>query len=94
MELYSRTGQLYKRLVQTNAEDGFNVFRTPTDAAAPTGNWNCKVKIGGAVFEKKLKIETVMPNRATQLQLSTNKAKLLQEDSKFKKRMEISSYSH
>jgi uncharacterized protein YfaS (alpha-2-macroglobulin family) len=63
MELYSPTGQLYKRMVQTNAEDGFNVFRTATDAASPTGNWNCKVKIGGAIFEKKLKIETVMPNR-------------------------------
>lgn len=63
MELYSPTGQLYKRMVQTNAEDGFNVFKTATDAASPTGNWNCKVKIGGAVFEKKLKIETVMPNR-------------------------------
>jgi uncharacterized protein YfaS (alpha-2-macroglobulin family) len=63
MELYAPSGQLYKRLVQTNPEDGFNVFRTATDAAAPTGNWNCKVKVGGAVFEKKLKIETVMPNR-------------------------------
>lgn len=63
MELYAPTGQLYKRLVQTNDKDGFNVFRTATDAAAPTGNWNCKVKIGSAVFEKKLKIETVMPNR-------------------------------
>jgi uncharacterized protein YfaS (alpha-2-macroglobulin family) len=63
MELYSPAGQLYKKLVQTNADDGFNVFKTATDAAAPTGNWLCKVKIGGAVFEKKLKIETVMPNR-------------------------------
>lgn len=63
MELYSPQGQLYKRIVQTNAADGFNVFRTATDASSPTGNWTCKVKIGGAVFEKKLKIETVMPNR-------------------------------
>ncbi len=63
MELYAPNGQLYKKLVQTNAADGFNVFKTNTDAAAPTGNWNCKVKVGGAIFEKKLKIETVMPNR-------------------------------
>ena len=63
MELVSPKGQLYKRLVKTNAEDGFNVFRTATDAAAPTGNWLCRVKVGGASFEKKLKIETVMPNR-------------------------------
>ena len=63
MEIISPRGQLYKRLVQTNADDGFNVFRTATDADAPTGNWICRVKAGGATFEKKLKIETVMPNR-------------------------------
>ena len=63
MEIISPRGQLYKRIVQTNADDGFNVFRTATDADAPTGNWICRVKAGGATFEKKLKIETVMPNR-------------------------------
>lgn len=63
MELISPRGQLYKRLVQPNAGDGFNVFKTATDTEAPTGNWNCIVKVGGARFEKRLKIETVMPNR-------------------------------
>jgi len=63
MEIISPRGQLYKRIVQTNADDGFNVFRTATDADAPTGNWICRVKAGGATFEKKLKIDTVMPNR-------------------------------
>jgi len=63
MELYSPRGQLYKKMVSTNAADGFNVFRTATNPEAPTGNWTCKMKIGGAVFEKRLKIETVMPNR-------------------------------
>ena len=63
MELISPKGQLYKRMVLKNNADGFNVFRTSTDAAAPTGNWLCRVKLGGAVFEKKLKIETIMPNR-------------------------------
>lgn len=63
MAIISPRGQLYKRLVQTNADDGFNVFRTATDADAPTGNWICRVKAGGATFEKKLKVETVMPNR-------------------------------
>ncbi len=63
MELYAPSGQLYKKMIQLNPADGFNVFKTATDAGAPTGNWNCKVKIGGALFEKKLKIETVMPNR-------------------------------
>jgi uncharacterized protein YfaS (alpha-2-macroglobulin family) len=63
MEMISPRGQLYKRIVQTKAKDGFNVFRTVTDADAPSGNWICRVKAGGAVFEKKIKIETVMPNR-------------------------------
>lgn len=63
MELISPKGQLYKRLVAKNTDDGFNVFRTATDANAPTGNWNYRVKLGGAVFEKRIKIETVMPNR-------------------------------
>jgi len=63
LELISPRGQLYKKLVKTNAVDGFNVFQVPTNAEAPTGNWLCKVKIGGATFEKKVKIETVMPNR-------------------------------
>jgi uncharacterized protein YfaS (alpha-2-macroglobulin family) len=63
LELITPEGQLYKRIVATNANDGFNVFKTVTDASAPTGNWLCRVKAGGAVFEKRLKIETVMPNR-------------------------------
>jgi alpha-2-macroglobulin len=63
MELISPKGQLYKRMVAKNSADGFNVFKTATDANAPTGNWICRVKLGGAVFEKRLKIETVMPNR-------------------------------
>lgn len=76
MELISPQGQLYKRLVQPNAEEGFNVFRTATDASAPTGNWICRVKIGGSVFEKRLKIETVMPNRL-KIDLNFGSAKAL-----------------
>lgn len=63
LELFSPRGQLYKRMVQPLSDERFNVFRLASAADAPTGNWLCKVKIGGAVFEKKLKIETVMPNR-------------------------------
>ena len=63
LELITPEGQLYKRIVATNANDGFNVFRTATDATAPTGNWLCRIKAGGAVFEKRLKIETIVPNR-------------------------------
>ena len=61
--LFSPQGQLYKKLVQTNGIDGFNVFKTTTEQSSPTGNWLVRVKVGGAVFEKRIKIETVMPNR-------------------------------
>ena len=63
MDLISPKNQLYKKIIKTNAEDGFNIFRTATDVTAPTGNWICRIKVGGASFEKKIKIETVMPNR-------------------------------
>ena len=61
--LISPQGQLYKKLIQTNAVDGFNIFKTTTEQSSPTGNWLARVKVGGAVFEKTIKIETVMPNR-------------------------------
>jgi alpha-2-macroglobulin len=61
--LISPQGQLFKKMVQANAVDGFNVFKANTDAASPTGNWLVKIKVGGAVFEKRIKVETVMPNR-------------------------------
>ncbi len=61
--LFTPQGQLYTHSVQTEAEDGFYLFKTSTDAASPTGNWLAKVKVGGAVFEKRIKVETIMPNR-------------------------------
>jgi uncharacterized protein YfaS (alpha-2-macroglobulin family) len=63
MDLISPKGQLYKKILAKNSSDGFNIFRTATDADAPTGNWLCRVKLGGSVFEKQIKIETIMPNR-------------------------------
>ncbi len=60
---FTPQGQLYRQAMQTSGTDGFYVFKTATDASAPTGNWLAKIKVGGAVFEKRIKIETVMPNR-------------------------------
>ncbi len=62
-ELYTPNGQLYTQKVQANADEGFNVFKVSTEKSSPTGNWLAKVKVGGAVFEKRIRIETVMPNR-------------------------------
>lgn len=61
--LYNPNGQLYRKMVSTSGLEGLYTFRTATDPSAPTGNWNAKVKVGGSTFEKRIKIETIMPNR-------------------------------
>lgn len=63
LELFTPQGQLYKKIIQPYSPKGLHVFRVTTDAGAPTGGWNCKVKVGGAVFTKRIKVETIMPNR-------------------------------
>jgi alpha-2-macroglobulin len=62
-ELYNPQGQLYSRHVKSSGVNGFYSMALPTSQEVPTGNWNLKVKAGGIVFEKILKIETVKPNR-------------------------------
>ena len=63
LELYTPQGQLNKRIIQTKSLNGFYAFRLATEKGAPTGNWQAKVKVGGAIFQKAIKIETIMPNR-------------------------------
>ncbi|MBS1735289.1 MAG: hypothetical protein JSS98_01635 [Bacteroidetes bacterium] len=63
LELYTPRGQVFQKLVQNNTNEGFNVFRIATSTNSPTGNWLAKIKIGGATFEKRIRVETVMPNR-------------------------------
>src|SRR5690606_2116613 len=38
-------------------------FRIPTSPGDPTGNWHAELSIGGAKFNKTLKVETIKPNR-------------------------------
>ncbi|WP_207532994.1 alpha-2-macroglobulin family protein [Desertivirga arenae] len=63
LELYTPQGQLYKKQSQNKSLNGFYSFKTSTEPSSPTGNWTAKVKAGGALFEKRLRIETIMPNR-------------------------------
>ncbi|MBF0120110.1 MAG: hypothetical protein HQK79_14850 [Desulfobacterales bacterium] len=62
-ELLNPKGQLIKLIKKTEGLNGFYNFQTSTDIDAPTGDWTAKIKVGGAVFEKPVKIATVMPNR-------------------------------
>jgi uncharacterized protein YfaS (alpha-2-macroglobulin family) len=63
MELYNPKGQLYKRVNALQHINGFYTFTTVTNPDDITGSWTAKVKVGGALFTKNLRIETVKPNR-------------------------------
>lgn len=62
-ELRNPKGQLEKRIVKTDNIQGIYNFTFSTDSEAPTGNWRADVRVGGEVFSKKIKIETIKPNR-------------------------------
>lgn len=63
MELTDPKGRLYKKLVKTSSVNGFYTFTIPTEEKVPTGNWNAKVRAGGASFYKTIRVETIKPNR-------------------------------
>jgi uncharacterized protein YfaS (alpha-2-macroglobulin family) len=63
MELYNPKGQKYTKMVKTLGLNGFYCFAISTRADVPTGNWQAKVVVGGATFTKRVKIETIKPNR-------------------------------
>jgi alpha-2-macroglobulin len=62
-ELLDARGNLVEKQVKNQGVDNFYTFITPTNPEAATGNWKAKMSVGGAVFEKRLKIEHVKPNR-------------------------------
>ncbi len=62
-ELMNSRGQVVQKMVRSKSENGFFNFTCQTSPDAPTGNYQATVRVGGAVFSKTLKIETVKPNR-------------------------------
>jgi uncharacterized protein YfaS (alpha-2-macroglobulin family) len=56
-------GQIKAKGVETNSTAGFYPLHLSTHPDDPTGNWQLAVEVGGANFQKTLKIETVKPNR-------------------------------
>lgn len=63
LELYNPLGQLYTRQIRTRGELGLYTFALPTEADAPTGVWNARITVGGVTFDKRLRIESIKPNR-------------------------------
>ena len=62
-DLVDPRGQLVRTVTRTQSTDGFYAFEVATSPDAPTGNYTGRVSVGGATFDKTLKVETVMPNR-------------------------------
>ncbi len=63
MELYNPMEQLYLRKTQTKGELGLYAFEMPTEPDALTGAWRVDVQVGGVTFTKRVRIETIKPNR-------------------------------
>lgn len=62
-ELISPSEQKVDIQVHMLRDRRLTVVRTATDKAAVTGNYTARFSVGGAVFEKKIRIETIKPNR-------------------------------
>ena len=62
-ELINPLGQVVDKRVLTENINGFYPVQVKTAADAPTGNWQAQVTVGNAVFSKRVKIETIKPNR-------------------------------
>ncbi len=63
LEITDPHGKLTHKLVATEGTKGFYKFTVVTDETSATGNWNAKISVGGATFHKRIKVETVKPNR-------------------------------
>jgi len=61
-ELYTPTEQLDQKIVLP-LKGNITTLKTATKADVPTGNWRLVAKVGGAEFTKRIRIETVKPNR-------------------------------
>ncbi len=79
LELTNPQGQIVQKLTRTKHVDGFYNFSTKTENSAPTGVYLAKVKVGGAVFTKNIRIETIMPNRL-KINLDYKKDKIYSTD--------------
>lgn len=75
MELWNPLGQLFSRKISTQPVGNIYRFDMLTESDSPTGYWLAKAKVGGAVFNKTIRIETVKPNRL-KIELDFGKDKL------------------
>ncbi|MCW9037294.1 MG2 domain-containing protein, partial [Altibacter sp.] len=63
LEVTDARGKLVHRDIAGNPVNGFYYFPIKTETAAPSGNWNALITVGGATFNRTLKVATIKPNR-------------------------------
>lgn len=63
LELKDPNNVLKYRKVNTSGLNNLYTFKIPTKQNDITGKWNANISVGGAIFHKTLKIETIKPNR-------------------------------
>ena len=63
LEITDPNGKLIYKNITFDNLNNFFTFTVPTSTEDKTGNYNAKISVGGAIFYKSLKIETVKPNR-------------------------------
>ncbi len=63
VQLYNPHDIMTSQKVTTKGVNGFYSFALKTDEDDPTGVWKCDVSVGGAKFSRRLRIETIKPNR-------------------------------
>jgi len=79
LELMNPQGQIVQKLTRTKNVHGFYNFSTKTESSSPTGVYIAKVKVGGTVFTKNIRIESIMPNRL-KINLDHKKDKIYSAD--------------
>src|SRR4029453_15712439 len=58
LDLVDPRGQNVRGYTRPQSTHGFYAFEVATAPDAPTGNYNARVSVGGASFDKTLKVET------------------------------------
>ncbi|TDQ25820.1 alpha-2-macroglobulin family protein [Tenacibaculum caenipelagi] len=62
-ELINPQGKIIDQTILPKKSNNVYGYAPTTNPEAITGNWKLRVSVGGAVFNKTLKIETIKPNR-------------------------------
>ena len=87
LKLTNPRGREVVKKTKVSGMNGFYAFHIPTDENALTGFWNATAEVGGATFNKKIRIETIKPNR---LKIKLDPGKKLLESGKNKATLEAS----